>query len=218
MGYDGIADAARNGDWRDGSNRFIVALGDVGFKNGVDTQASTIAALNDNNVTLLGLTYGSGFTSSINGIIAGLDNGGVVSGDGSSLSDFVDAAIEESFATYSSVTVDDLGAGLPGIGVSTVCTSSDVGLDGLGACSGAEAVGSFDRSVDRTFTFDVTFEALEVGTWDFGTLALVDGGRVAREADSFTVTGGGGPEPMPLPGTLALVCLGLAGIGRRLRV
>ncbi len=216
MGYDGIADAATNGDWRPGSNRFIVALGDANFKSGAETEASAIAALDAANVTLLGLTYGSGFTSSIQSLIDGSANGGIVSASGSDLADFVEDAIDATFATYNTVSVGDLGGGLPGVGVSAVCTSSDAGLDGLGACAGDSAVGDFDRSVDRTFTFDVTFTGLEEGLHSFDTFALVDGGIVAREADRITVGDPG--EPMPLPGSLALLGLGLTCLaGRRRR-
>lgn len=204
-GYDGIADAARNGDWRDGSSRFIVALGDVGFKDSLDSEASTIAALDDENITLLGLTYGSGFTTSVQGLIDGSANGGIISDSGSSLVDFVEDAIEATFAEYDTVSVGDLGGGLPGVGVSAVCTGADTG-----ACVGDSAVGDFDRSIDRTFTFDVTFTGLEEGVHSFDTFALVDGGIVAREADTITVGEGG--EPMPLPGSLALLGLGLTGL------
>jgi hypothetical protein len=203
-GYDGIADAARNADWRDGSNRFIVALGDAGFKDSLDNQASTIAALDAENVTLLGLTYSGSFTSSMQGLIDGSANGGIISASGASLVDFVEDAIEASFAEYSTVSVGDLGGGLPGVGVSAVCTGAD-----SGACAGDSAVGDFDRSIDRTFTFDVTFTGLEEGVWDFPTFALVDGGIVARELDTITVGEG---EPMPLPGSLALLGLGLTGL------
>jgi MYXO-CTERM domain-containing protein len=207
VGYDGIADAARNADWAAGANRFVVAFGDASFKNGVDNQASTIAALLDNNVTLLGVSYDSTFTNSMTPMTDATGGEVVAATAADDLVDIILVLVTGSFAGYSSVTVDDFGAGLPGIGVSVVCTGADIGT-----CSGDTATGDYDRSVDRTFTFDVTFTALQIGGFTFETHAVVDGGIVAAELDEFEVGESGGE--MPTPGTLALLGLGLAGIAR----
>ena len=199
LGYDAIADAANNADWRDGSNRFIIAFGDASFKTGVDNQASTLIALADNNVNLLGVTYSSSFTSSMAGL------GGTVAAGGSDLVAIINDLVEASLGEYSTVSVSDLGGGLPGVGVSATCVSADTG-----ACSGDTATGSYDRSLERTFEFDVTFTALETGTHSFDTYALVDGGIVATEADRIFV--GEGVE-VSEPGTLALFGMGLLGLG-----
>lgn len=205
VGYAGIQNAAEDASWRPGSNRFIVALGDASFKDGPSgqTQATTIAALDANDVTALGVSFGTSFTSSMTGLGADVFSS-AQTGD---LVEAIVSLITGSLSTYSSVTVGDLGAGLPGVGVSVACVSADIGV-----CDGATAVGDFDRSVARTFEFDVTFTGLSNGLWSFNTHALVDRGIVASEADRITV-GDGGPRPVPEPMTLSLLGIGFAGAG-----
>ena len=72
------------------------------------------------------------------------------------------------------------------------------------------ATGMFDRSVARTFEFDVTFTGLEAGTHSFDTYALVDGGIVATERDGIVVDG---VTEVPEPATLLLLGTGLLGAG-----
>ena len=138
----------------------------------------------------------------------GLPLGGTVFSSSTSVAAIiadVTAGISSSFADYSTVTVGDLGLGaLQGINVSTVCTSADTG-----ACVGADAIGAYDRSVDRTFTYDVTFERVAGGDADFFTNALVDGGIVARERDTFRDS----TAVVPLPAGLPLLLLGLGALG-----
>jgi len=201
---------AENASWRPGSSRFIFAFGDAGFKNSgndnedgspISSDADVIAALAANDVQLFGLTYSSSFTSSIEALggtalAASLDPDDIV--------DLITGGIGGSFAEYSSVTVGDLGGGLPGVGVSTVCTGADSGV-----CAGDSAVGDYDRSEERTFTFDVTFTNVGLGAGEstaFETFALVDGRIVASEADRFT------SAAVPLPAAAWLLLGGLGGL------
>jgi len=205
VGYAGIKDAATDASWRPGSNRVIIAFGDASFKTGPagdDNAAATAAALADNNVDLIGVSFNSGFSTGITGLGGEVFAGGST---GAQLAAAILDGISSSFATYSEVTVDDLGLGMPGVGVSTECVSADIG-----ACVGDTAVGSYDRSVDRTFDFDVTFTALAEGEHDFLTHALADGGILASEHDNITVT-------VSEPGTIALLGMGLLGFGARTR-
>lgn len=202
--YAGIVDAVNTASWRAGSNRFIVVLGDATTKTPPNA-AATIAALTGADVGVIGLSYGAGFSSDITAI------GGTVFTGATSPATIVSsilAGVSAGFETYSTVTVSDLGAGAPEIGVSVVCTSADVGT-----CSGATATGAYDRSVDRTFTFDVTFTRLAAGDTTFDTHALVDRGIVATERDTF----GGGATPVPEAGTLALLAVGLLALGHNAR-
>lgn len=209
LGYDGISAAVAGGGWRAGSNRFIVALGDAGFKAGAADELSTGLALSGISADLIGIDFCAvvgvcggvpPFTPSFSSSITGL--GGSVYASSATPADIaaaITAGITASFATYSKVTVDDLGGGLPEIAVSTVCTGAD-----SGACVGADAIGSYDRSVDRVFTFDYTFTRVAAGDKDFDTFALVDDKIVAREHDSFKT---------PEPATLVLMGMGLLGLG-----
>jgi len=204
QGNAAVEDAANNASWRPGSSRFIFALGDAPFKD-TPPDAQVIAALAANDVTLVGLGFDSAgakaqFFSSIT------DLGGSTFDGGTSPDDIVDAVtagISASFAEYSTVTVDDLGGGAPGVDVSAVCTGADIG-----SCGGADATGDYDRSEARTFTFDVTFTNVGLGVGEtvvFETFALVDGRIVATEVDTISA-------PIPLPAGAWLLLGGLGGL------
>lgn len=213
-GQDAVQLAVDNLSWRPGSTRFVVALGDASWKNDITTDAAAIAALDAADAELIGLRFSdyssdssfypatddSTFTESVE------DLGGTVYATGTDPAAIVAAilaGVDASFESYSEVTVGDLGNGLPEISVFTECTSADIG-----ACVGADAVGVYDRSVDRTFEYDVTFTRLAAGDTTFDTYALVDGSIVDTEVDTFT-----GGAPVPEPSTVLLFGAGLLGLG-----
>jgi hypothetical protein len=200
LGWAGIGGAADNATWRAGSNRFIIAFGDAPFKDGEGyTSTSSRAAVAAKGAKVIGLNYGSDglFAADINSFAGGSAVAG--STDPATIVSTILASITSSFASYSTVAVDDLGTGDPEIAVSSVCLTADIGT-----CSGALATGTYDRSIDRTFTFATTFTRTASGDKSFETYALVDGKIVATEADRI----GEAPEP----GTLALVGVSLLGL------
>lgn len=206
-GYTAIALAGDNLAWRPGSNRFMFIFTDASAKGDL---AAAQASLDNNDISLVTLSYGNlgTITASYGTAFSPAETVFAASTSVADIIADVTAGITAGFAEYGSVTVGDLGAGLPlGIDVTTVCTSANIG-----ACVGADAIGDYDRSVDRTFTYDVTFERVAAGDADFFTNALVDGRIVAREADSF-------PAAVPLPAGLPLLltALGAMGFARRYR-
>lgn len=189
---------AENASWRPGSNRFIFAFSDASSKGSPD--ADVIAALAAQGIKLVALDFGRGdFFNDM------MELGGTSyfsSADPDVIVDNITAGISAGFATYDRVTVDDLGGGAPMIDVSVTCTSANIG-----SCSGSEALGAYDRSIDRSFTFDVTFTRTAAGDAFFNTYGLVNGGIVATEADRFP-----GIAPVPLPAAGWMLFMGLGGM------
>lgn len=194
-------------DWREGSNRFIVQFGDApGHEGGnYPTLANTITALNDNNVKVIVVgtsamnntcAYeGNNCTGNAATTIATSTGGSFnLIGSGADIDQLIKDAIGDSFATYSNVSLGLVGSS-GGVGVSFNPVSY---------------TGSWDRSEDRVFTFDVTFTGIAAGTFDFGVGAFVDGGRVALETDSITVAAAP-VSSVPLPGALPML-LGALGV------
>lgn len=180
--------------WRAGSQKVVVIFRDAPAHDpgsAGETLASTKAALIAAGVKVISFDVGSlnssGQFDGAGSITADVPGSSYNVGLGGDPAATVIAAISAAFATYSSVCLD---------------TSETPA--GVTASSTACHVGMFDRSVERTFDFDLTFTGDAPGVYSFNTYGTVDGGRVATEADRIEV-----PEPF----TLAMFGLGLAGIG-----
>lgn len=191
---------AETTSWRDDSTRILVWFGDAPGHDpsaGGSTEASATAALLAEGIVVQAIDVGScpycldreGQATRITDATGGGLFSGISTGD---IVDAISDAIVEVFAEYSEVCVEGLG-NLPGVGVST------------SACH----TGDFDRSVERTFDFDVTFTGLEEGDHDFEVVAKVDGGIVARESDAISV--------VPEPTAAVLFGLGLLVVARATR-
>lgn len=202
-GFDAIALAGNNLEWRDGSTRFMFLFTDASGKGDFLGAAAALAEF-DIDLYVLGYTNLADVDASYGPL------GTVLPGstDPDDLVDDILSGISTGFATYEDVTVSDLGGGLPNIAVSTVCTGANIG-----ACFGDTASGKYDRSEERTFTFDVTFTRIGDDDADFETYALIDGGIVAREKDSFPVA----PIPVPAALPLLLSAVGMMGFMARRR-
>ncbi len=192
-------------DWRAGSTRIVVWFGDAPGHDpsGGITEADAIAALSGENITVHALDAGfldntgqaTRITAATGGTLGDLGTGT------SAVTDSILAAIDATFATYSNVSLE--------VGAGADCV--DVAIDPAGGHSG-----SYDRSVSRDFGFTVTFTGTTPGDCSFDINALVDGGIVATERDSFRVTAGG-PAPVPVPASLPLLLGEFLGSGAFLR-
>ncbi|MBT5108915.1 MAG: PEP-CTERM sorting domain-containing protein [Rhodospirillaceae bacterium] len=201
-----LKEAAETTSWRAGSARILVWFGDaLGHdpRDGV-TESDAITALQAENIEVqaVGVTSGAnnfdstGQASRITAATGGSFTSGVA---GNNVADALIASITSAIDTYSVVSLD-LSEAPAGVTVGGVPGS---------------IVGAFDRSVERTFDFDVTFTGVAPGDFFFDIFATVDGGRVATEADHITV----GITDVPEPGTLGTLGLGIAllGFARRKR-
>jgi hypothetical protein len=206
-----LNEASAEINWRDASTRVTVWFGDqpghdadlepayaaatgssVGINDAIDSlvaEGIIVHAIDLNNLDETGqateITTATGGTYSF-----GYDDG---------LTKTIVDAVEATFATYDSVELSVIGDHA-GVDVEIIPESY---------------IGSYDRSVERTFGFDVTFTGTAPGTYDFEIVATTDGNVfVASESDSITVTG---PTSVPEPATFFMLGSGLIGLvcGRR---
>jgi hypothetical protein len=182
--------------WRPGSARILVWMGDSPGHDpsGGITEAMATSALVNDGIKVLAVNMSTldayGQASRITAATGGHLYNGVST---SSIVSTILGAITTAFTTYSSVSLD-----LTGVGPDITATSTP------------GFTGSFDRSVDRTFDFDVTFTRTGAGVDTFNIYGLVDRARVATEVDTF---GGTVPEP----GSILFLVTVVAGIGTALR-
>jgi hypothetical protein len=187
-----LTDVASQTAWRAGSERLVVWFGDQpgheAPEAGYPSRAATIAALNAAGVSVLAIDVGFlDSTGQASGIAAGT-GGDFFSGiDETTLVDTINAAIDAAVNSYSEVRLE-------AVGVSGLTVSF----------SPASILGAFDRSIERTFEFDMTITGDTSGLHAFTVNALVDGGVIARERDLINV---------PEPATVALLGLGFVAVG-----
>jgi hypothetical protein len=196
--------------WRAGAKKIEVIVGDAPAHSEPDhpvaaggvSVGSTATTLTGSAVTMIALNASSG---------PGLDDFGqfdastglLSMGVNGSLSDFTNAAdltaaivaaVGESFFTYSTVSLGLVGAAPSDCSVSLPSSIS----------------GSFDRSMDRSFSFGpVSITGTHAGTCSFDIGLFADGTLLAMESDTIRVTGGAVPEPS----TWAAMLIGFAALG-----
>lgn len=191
--------------WRAGSERIVVWFGDAPGHEPSDTagypgpsRAQTITALQAAGCQVLALNVGfgeldlTGQATAITAATGGTLYNGI---NVDTIVDKIEEAINTAVSTYTKVDLEP--SGVPA-GV-TVAVSPAAGY-----------TGTYDRSIERTFAFDVTITGVTPGSYDFDVWARVDGGRVALERDSISVEGG--DDDVPDAGS-SMLLLGLAAIG-----
>jgi hypothetical protein len=189
--------------WRAGSKRILVWFGDASGHDpsGGVTEAIATTALVNNKVAALALDVGTMNDTGQPGRIAAATGGKYYASINSSdVAQKIKDAITTSVVNYSVVSLDlsEVPAGL-----TAELTPTDY-------------TGTFDRTVERNFSFNLKFTAVAPGTYDFPVYATVDGGRVATERDSIQV-GGGVPDGGLTAALLGIGLSGLSLLARRVR-
>ena len=187
--------------WRTGSQRLLIWFGDAPSHTATTTEAEAIAALNAAGVKVIA------FNSSIDGF--GLDSGN----QASNVAAATDGTITHNFNTlsgsdFATAVNGEISAATSSLDLVFGSTLVGSGLNLTFACTDDD--GCNDVGAGESRTFDLTIEAVEVGTYDFSVFAE---GVSATERDLITVVDATVPEPATLAllgtGLLAFVFLGL---------
>jgi len=192
--------AADETSWRDGSTRIMVWFGDAPGHDpsGGVTEASAIAALQAENITVEALDVGNLDGTGQATRIAAATGGDYF--DGINVDNIVQTITDAITTIVNEYTTVALDLSMVPVGLSATVTPGSY-------------TGDYNREVDRTFSFDVVLTADAAGLYSFDIYGLVDGSRVATESDRITV----GDNPVPEPATMLLFGTGLATLAGFIR-
>jgi hypothetical protein len=176
--YHGATDAGTG--WRADSRRFMVWMGDASGHDpsGGITEAGATAALVDNHIAAYPINVGS-LNDTGQGTRIAAATGGALSNNPSDVTSAIISAITSGLINYSSVDLAIVPL-TPGLTFSFTPPGY---------------TGTYDRSIDRMFAFDLGITGDTAGVYDFAVVARVDGSIVAREIDHIVVGEGSVPEP-----------------------
>lgn len=188
----GLDQAATTIAWRTGSRRLLAWFGDAPGhdpSNGI-TEAQAITDLVTQSIGVEALDVGALNATGQAARITEATGGHLWTGvAASNVATAIQHAITTAVSTYTSVCLSPSAPVEVGVALAPACIT-----------------GLFDRSIDRTFDFDVTLTGLQPGDHVFHIAALVDGGTVATEHNLLHVTA------VPEPSAVLLMVSGLGAL------
>jgi hypothetical protein len=180
-----LEQVANGAAWRPGSQRIVVWVGDAPGHDpsrGV-TEASATAALKAAGVTVLAAST----TGGVGGLNVACGGAGCAAGQATRITA---ATGGQYLGIFNSSTIT---TAITNALTGSLSNYSRVELVAVGAPAGVRVtvppatVGTFDRTTDRNFDFEVTFTGVAPGTYNFTIEARVDGRVVATENDTIVV-------------------------------